>query len=276
MIIKAGVLPTLKALALATALATASGVHGAVAAKTDPAPIQNPWSFNLSLYTWLPGVSGDFSVGPYSKSVDASFIDIAGKLRNFPMAFNGHLEAHYEKLGFFLDGNYMSMNFKPRFDRVSSGLSMELGVMDYGVMYRVFGPSASERVDNWSNKSNSNLLEIYAGGRSIWLGNQIDLIRGISVSGSKSFTAPIIGGKVMVEFSPHWFVLVDGNVGGFGVNNVSFTGGALGMVGYRTNFFGVPSSVEAGYKVLRVNVDKGVVGADVTLNGPFVGLTGYW
>ena len=276
MIITADFLPTLKALAFAVALATASGVHGAGTAKTDPAPIQNPWSFNLSLYTWLPGVSGDFGVGRYGKSVDASFIDIAGKLRNFPMAFNGHLEAHYEKLGFFLDGNYMGMDFKPRFDRVSSGSSMELGIMDYGVMYRVFGPSASERVGNWSNKSNSNLLEIYAGGRSIWLGNQIDLIRGISVSGSKSFTAPIIGGKVMVEFSPHWFALVDGNVGGFGLDNVSFTGGALGMVGYRTRFFGVPSSVEAGYKVLQVSVKNSVVAADVTLNGPFVGLTGYW
>lgn len=148
--------------------------------------------------------------------------------------------------------------------------------MDYGVMYRVFGPSASERVGNWSNKSNSNLLELYAGGRSIWLGNQLDLIRGISVSGSKSFTAPIIGGKVMVEFSPHWFALVDGNVGGFGADNVSFTGGVLGLVGYRTRFFDLPTSVEAGYKVLQVSVDKRVVAADITLNGPFVGLTGYW
>jgi len=274
MILKTGHFPYFKPLAFAVALATAASAHGAETAKGDA--VQNPWAFNLSLYTWLPGVSGDFSVGPYSKSVDASFINIVGKLRNFPMAFNGHFEAHYEKLGFYLDGNYMSMDFKPRFDRVSSGLSMDMGIMDYGVMYRVFGPSASERVGNWSKKSNSNLLEIYAGGRSIWLGNQLDLIRGISVSGSKSFTAPIVGGKVLVEFSPHWFALVDGNVGGFGVDNVSFTGGALGTVGYRTSFFGVPSSVEAGYKVLRVSVDKGVVGVDVTLNGPFVGLTGYW
>ncbi len=276
MIIKTDLLPTLKAMAFAVALVIASRVHGAGTAEGDPVPIQNPWSFNLSLYTWLPGISGDLGVGRYGKSVDASFIDIAGKLSNFPMAFNGHFEAHYEKLGLFLDGNYMGMDFKPRFDRVSSGLSMEMGIMDYGVMYCVFGPSASERVGNWSNKSNSNLLELYAGGRSIWLGNQLDLIRGISVSGSKSFTAPIIGGKVMVEFSPHWFALVDGNVGGFGADNVSFTGGALGLVGYRTRFFDLPTSVEAGYKVLQVSMNKGFVGADVTLNGPFIGLTGYW
>jgi hypothetical protein len=60
---------------------------------------------------WLPGVNGKFSAGPFDKSVDASFIDIAGKLRNFPLAFMGRFEAHYERLGFYLDGNYMDLDF---------------------------------------------------------------------------------------------------------------------------------------------------------------------
>lgn len=236
----------------------------------------NPWTFNLTLYTWLPGVNGKFSVGPYSKSVDASFIDIAGKLRNFPLAFNGRFEAHYEDFGLYLDGNYMQMDFKPRFDRISSGVSSEIGIMDYGVMYRVFGPSASERVANWNKQSRSSLLDIYTGGRSIWLGNQVDVIRVGSVSGNKSFFAPVLGGRVLVEFTPRWFALVDGNAGGFGVDNVDFTGSVLGVIGYRTSLFGVPTSVEAGYKALRVKVVKDILATDVTLNGPFIGLTGYW
>ena len=88
---------------------------------------------------WFPGVNDDFSAGPLNQSVDANFIDIAGKLRNFPMVFYGHLEAHYERLGFYLDGNYMGMDFEPRFDRVSNGSSMELGIMNYGISYRLFG-----------------------------------------------------------------------------------------------------------------------------------------
>jgi hypothetical protein len=47
----------------------------------------------------------------------------------------------------------------------------------------------------------------------------------------------------MVEFSPKWFASVDDSVGGFGVDNVSFTGSALGIVGYRTRLFGVPASM---------------------------------
>ena len=274
MILKMGYLSISNLLAIAVTWMIVFSAQGAEIPKDEKT--HNPWTFNLSLYTWLPGVSGDFSVGSYSKSVDASFIDIAGKLRNFPMAFNGHFEAHYEKLGFYLDGNYMQMDFKPRFDRISSGVSSEIGIMDYGVMYRVFGSSASERVGNWNKQTRSNLFDIYTAGRSIWLGNQIDVIRVGSVSGSKSFFAPVLGGRVLVEFTPSWFALVDGNAGGFGVDNVDFTGSVLGAIGYRTSLFGVPTSVEAGYKALRVKVVKDTLATDVTLNGPFIGLTGYW
>jgi hypothetical protein len=121
-----------------------------------------------------------------------------------------------------------------------------------------------------------NTLDIYAGGRTIWLGNQLEFSGIGSFSGSSSFTALVIGSWIMAEFLPKWFLLLDGNAGGFGLDNVSFTGSALwGGGGYRTTLFGVPSPVQAGYKVLNVNVDKRVA-ANVTLHGPFIGLTGSW
>lgn len=264
-----------KQLALASVLAAAPDVHAAKSA--EGVALQDPWAFNLSLYMWFPGLDGDFSAGQRSDSISLSFIDIANKLSSFPMAFNGHFEAHYERLGFYLDGNYLGLDFKPHFDRISKGSSLELGIMDYGVSYRLFGSTASEAVAHWEEKSRTNVLDIYAGGRTIWLGTEVDF-KGIgSSSGSASFSAPVIGGRIVVEFLPKWFLLLDGNVGGFGVDNVSFTASGLGAVGYRTTLFGVPSSVQAGYKALNIDVDSGgAVAADVTLNGPFVGLTGYW
>jgi len=275
MIVTPRLSPFFRPLILVFALMTVSSVYGA---KTnEDSVVHDPWAFNLTLYMWFPGLDGNLSAGPLSESVNLTFIDIARKLRSFPMAFNGHLEAHYDRFGFFLDGNYMGLDFKPRFDRVSEGVSTELGVMDYGASYRLFGSPASETVAHWNEKSRSNMLDIYAGGRTIWLGNELESSRRGSFSGSKSFTAPIIGGRIIAEFLPKWLLMLDGNVGGFGVDNVNFTGGALGSVGYRTRLFGVPSSVEAGYKALKVDVGSGgAVAADVTLNGPFVGLTGYW
>ncbi|MDD1643875.1 MAG: hypothetical protein LUQ29_11505 [Methylococcaceae bacterium] len=274
MIIKNRFSPFFKPLALAVVLAMAPGAHGAGTAEGDA--VLDPWAFNLTLYMWFPGVNGDFSAGPLNRSVDLSFIDIADKMSSFPMAFNGHFEAHYERLGFYLDGNYMGMDFEPRFDRVSEGSSMELGIMDYGVSYRLFGSTASESVSHWEEKARSNILDIYAGGRTIWLGTQVDSKNNGSASADTSSTAPVIGGRIVAEFLPKWFLLLDGNAGGFGADNVSFTGAALGAVGYRATLFGVPSTVEAGYKALNVDVDKGRAAADVTMHGPFIGLTGYW
>lgn len=266
--------PFFKPLALAAALAAASSVYGAGTEEGDI--VQNPWAFDLTAYLWLPSVDGNFSAGPFNKSSDFSFIDIAGKMRNFPMAFDGRFEAYYERLGFYLDGNYFGMDFRPFKDQgYSKGLSTRLGIMEYGGSYRLFGPSTSERVANWDKKSPSNILDIYAGGRTIWLGNAAEF-GGISASSNASITAPLVGGRMIVEFSPKWFAKIDGSVGGFGVDNVNFTGSALGIAGYRTRLFGVPATVEAGYKALSVKVNKPVVTADIVMHGPFIGLTGYW
>jgi len=143
-------------------------------------------------------------------------------------------------------------------------------------MYRVFGPAASERIAHWDEKPQSNTLELYAGGRTLWVDNQVEF-KGIgSASTSKNLTSPVIGARFTVQFSPKWFVLVDGNGGGFGVDNIDFAGSVLGLVGYRTTLFGVPTSLEAGYKALRLDVSKRIIETDVTLSGPFIGLTGYW
>ncbi|MDD5268160.1 MAG: hypothetical protein PHO08_13690 [Methylococcales bacterium] len=274
MIVSPRFFPVFKPLAFAAELVAASGAHGAKT--TEGAAAYDPWAFDLTLYMWFPGIDGNFSAGPLGDSLSLSFIDIAGKMSSFPMAFNGHFEAHYERLGFYLDGNYMGMDFKPHFDKVSKATSMELGVMDYGVSYRLFGSLASEQAAQWEERSRSNILDIYAGGRTIWLGTQVD-VKGIgSSSGSKSFTAPVIGSRIVAEFLPKWFLLLDGNAGGFCADNVKFTAAGLGAIGYHTTLFGIPSSVEAGYKALKIDVNSGgAVAANVTLNGPFVGQTGY-
>jgi hypothetical protein len=266
--------PYFKHLIFATVLTTGSVVHGAETTKSGT--VQNPWAFDLTAYLWLPSVDGDFSAGRFDKSSDISFIKIADHMRNFPMAFNGHFDAYYERLGFYLDGNYLGADFRPALEKgESKGLSLRMGVMDYGASYRLFGSSASERVHNWNDKSHSSSFDIYAGGRTIWLGLKAEF-GGLGASSDKSVTAPVIGGRFNVDINPKWFVLVDGSVGGFGVDNVNFTSSVLGKIGYRTSLFGVPASVEAGYKALSVKVSKPVLTSDIMMHGPYIGLTGYW
>lgn len=241
----------------------------------------SPWGFNLSMYTWLPGIYGNFSAGGHSGSVDVNFIDIVDKSRRIPLGFMGRFEAHYERFGFYLDGNYMDINLRPKFGRISDGVDTELGLMDYGLMYRIFGATAAE-IAGMTGRKRPNALEVYAGARALWLGNSVSIsgpfgLIGRTPSTNNSYTSPILGLRFMVDFTPNWFVLADGNFGGFGAQQVDFTGGILGTVGYRTTLFDIPSSFEAGYKAVRYRVDKnGPNSASATLDGPFIGMTGHW
>lgn len=237
------------------------------------------WSFNLTMYAWLPGVNGSYRAGPLSKSVDVNFIDIVEKLSSVPLAFMGRFEAHYERFGAFLDGNYMDLDFE---DRTGSrgiakvGLSTQLGLMDYGLMYRIAGPAPADHA-NWDGKTQSNRLDLYVGGRTLWLTNTLDPRRLSERASSATLTAPIIGGRFGIDIDPDWFVMADGNLGGFGVDNVNFTGVLQGLVGYRFRMGEVPTSVEFGYRALRVTTEPNAsLETNTTLNGPFAGLTAFW
>jgi len=62
----------------------------------------------------------------------------------------------------------MSLRLKPlipKLENISSGLDHELGLMDYGLMYRIFGPTADE-IPGWQGKKRPNRLDVYAGART--------------------------------------------------------------------------------------------------------------
>jgi hypothetical protein len=261
----------------------AASVNGAETAPipTETATKASPWGFNLSTYLWTPGINGSFSAGSHTGSVDVNFIDIFNKSSRIPLGFMGRLEAHYEQFAFFVDGNYMNIQLKPVADRISDGINSAMGIMDYGLMYRAFGANVSE-MPSYVGKKRPNVLDVYVGARTLWLDNSVSIsgpfgFIGRSPTSSKTFTSPIIGGRVIVDFTPSWFILADANIGGFGAQSVDFTGGLMGMVGYRTTFFDHPAAVEIGYKAVRYQVDRGgPTAASATLNGPFIGLTGNW
>lgn len=241
----------------------------------------SPWGFNLTAYLWTSGIKGNMSAGPFSRSINSSFIDINNKSRRFPLGFMGRLEGNYERFGLFLDGNYMDIALKPILANVGSGIDSSVGIMDYGAKYRIFGAIAAD-TPAYKNKKRPNMLEVYVAGRTLWLDNSTTLTspftgQRINLSVSHTFTSPVLGGRFMVDFTPEIFMLVDANGGGFGVDSVDFTGSATGLVGYRFMDLDIPISIQAGYKAVRYDVDKGgPIQTSATLNGPFLGLTGYW
>jgi hypothetical protein len=268
---------------LAAALFPAS-VYSAETPKTldlDRPVGTSPWGFNLTTYLWLPGIDGSITAGQRTGSADVNFIDIVNKSRRVPLGFMGHFEVHYERFAFYMDGNYINLRLNPAFGRISEGINTELGLMDYGLMYRIFGAKASE-IRNYQGKKRPNMLDVYLGARTLWLDNSVSLsgplgLIQLSASTSHSFTSPLLGSRIAFDLTPNWYVMTDFSFGGFGVQSVDFTGSILGEVGYRTTAFDIPISLEAGYKAVHYQVDRdGPTATRATLNGPFIGLTGYW
>jgi hypothetical protein len=255
--------------------ASATPAAGAPA-EASTAYSAKPWAVKLNLYMWLTGVNGNYTAGPLSTTVDKSFIDIVNASHRFPLGFMGRVDASYEDFGAFVDGVWMDLDLKPKSGPRGIGslqLDSTMGIMDYGVSYRVAG---KPDLANWDGASSVNRADLYVGGRTIWLDNTINPERLASVSSSKSFTAPILGGRISVDVGRDFFVRTDGNIGGFGADNVDFTGGILGAFGYRLVDSGAPVAIEAGYKALRVEVSHAGIRSRTTLNGPFLGFTAFW
>lgn len=104
-------------IALLAGLVASAQPMAVTPAGVQPEPLESladaspasPWSFNLTPYVWLTGVTGNYTVGPKSKSVDVNFIDIAQNLSSFPVAFMGRAEAHWQRLGFYMEGIYSDL-----------------------------------------------------------------------------------------------------------------------------------------------------------------------
>jgi hypothetical protein len=98
----------------------------------------------------------------------------------------------------------------------------------------------------------------------------------VSGSASNTLTAPIVGARAIVDITPGWTFLVDGNLGGFEVDNIRLTGAAMGLLGYRFMVARIPTSVMFGYKLLYYDVDNGPLKVNTTLHGPVTGLVFSW
>jgi hypothetical protein len=151
---------------------------------------------------------------------------------------------------------------------VDVSITSQTLLIDGGVFYRV------NKTQTAPNQSLS--LEVLGGGRYLGLKNQIglgfnrsELFPGISVTGTTSVLAPIIGGRIKQDFSKIHLWL-RGDVGGFGVDNVTNTWSATAGLTYN-----VSPHMDLGiaYRALKINVTKSSeLAFNALMYGPELGL----
>ena len=240
-------------------LATASAAH---AEDDDP----NAWHVTVIPYLWAAGLYGDVTVHGASAHLDASFADLV-EHTDTVFGLQGHVEVARGPLGVYGDFFYVKTKVE---DAGAIGLDVttRMWFMEFGAQYRV--------VDTTTDRVPGLTLDVYAGGRYTNLELDLDPAVGPTLNQQIDWIDPLVGARVGVHFSEHVFVLVAGDIGGFGVgSDVAWS--AMGLLGYTWRGAGVDWTLLAGYKALGQDYSSGSglnrFRWDTTMHGPILGLS---
>jgi hypothetical protein len=250
----------LQALLLGLALTTAAGAAWAADGQPDH------WEVNVAPYLWAAGLYGDVTVRGVTASPDASFIDILESSDSL-FGLQGHVEVRRGPFGGFADVFYMKLGVDDA-GRTQADIENRMWLVEFGLQYRVLETTGAEGRGGIA-------LDVYAGGRYSDMEIDIDTRGAPSVNQSADWLDPIVGGQVNFGVTERFFILIRGDVGGFGVGS-DFAWSALGLLGYRWQGAGLEWAVLAGYKALGQDYTSDA-GArrfqwDTTMHGPIVGL----
>jgi hypothetical protein len=79
----------------------------------------------------------------------------------------------------------------------------------------------------------------------------------------------VIGLRTFWDLTEHWNLRIDGDYGGFGVDDNHETWNLRGLIGYRFRGWGVGWNIQAGYRRMRLmDLRKDGVDLKVDVYGP--------
>lgn len=228
----------------------------------SPAAAQDdPWTFQASLYGWVPGLSA--TVGTPFGDLES---DLSGgdALSNLDMAFMGTIEARKGKWGFIGDvldvelSNDTDAPFGARF----SGSTLDTSTAAFSG-YAVYRTYESEEV----------ILDAGAGFRAFDLGIDLRLDSADSRpdyedDASTSWAVPLVAARMIVPFNDSWFAtaFADGGM----TSSDTTTWQVFASVGYR---FNERWSTQAGWRYMEVQKEVGDLDVSLGLSGPLIGIS---
>jgi opacity protein-like surface antigen len=223
---------------------------------------EEPLTFSLTPYIWLPAVDTGLSVAGAAVPVESSsdVVDIFDSGIDFALLLTGQVRKG--RLGLLYDAQFVTFdvdgdpvgNFEPDADVTffDATLLASYQVIDH-------------------DRGNVNLA---AGARGLYA--DVDLtVRSTTSSAvaeggaSKTWVDPIIGIMGTYRFNDAWAVLGYADIGGFGVSS-ELTYQLLGTVSYS---FNEHIALQIGYRYFAVDFEDGPFEFDIKLFGPIIGLT---
>jgi hypothetical protein len=223
--------------------------------------LEGPWRTIIALSAWAPttltfDVNGEKINKGLSWLLDKLDweIPIEGEVRKGSFGAYAHLLAF--KLDGELDVGPASFDWNDEGFLLDVGLSYQLGRWALGTGARA--PSLT--------------VEPFAGARLLYDPVDIDIDLGPLEDPTTvdiSNYVPVIGLRTFWDLTEHWNLRLDGDYGGFGVDDNHETWNLRGLIGYRFRGWGVGWNIQAGYRRMRLmDLRKDGVDLKIDAYGP--------
>jgi outer membrane receptor protein involved in Fe transport len=219
------------------------------------------WSFAVSPYAWVPGITASVDTAWGTVEVDKSSSDVLSKL---DVAFMGSFEARNGRWGLIADLFYADL---------SQSRATPLGLLFSRTQFEIEAKALSAYAAYRIHEDNRVSIDLMAGLRVNSLDIDLSLSPGLlprqSLGTGETWVDPLIGGRLRFAITDHWFATAFADVGGLDVGS-DLTWQVFGSLGYQ---FNERWSVQGGWRY--VVIDKEIDGRDVdnTFNGPLLGFT---
>ena len=238
-----------------------TGLALALLAAGPAAAQENGWTFQGSIYGWLPGLSTTISTPFGDYDVESNGSDV---LSNLDMTFMGTLEARTGKWGFIGDLLYVDLSdetdspFGRRFE--SSTLETTTTAFSGYAVYRTY-------------ESDKAILDAGVGFRAFDVGLDLNLESAdsrpsYSASESETWAVPLVAARVILPLNESWFATAFAD-GGMTSSDTS-TWQVFASVGYR---FNPRWSTQVGWRYMDIQKDIGGLDTSLDLSGPLIGVS---
>jgi hypothetical protein len=258
---------------LAAGFVASSTVLGApLASAADLDPPSSKWTGSFSLYSWLPWISGDASIGPVDLNVDVGPNDLLSNLdwSRLPV-WMSYGELRTGRLTLFNDIVWTALQASEGFDRkfVSGSVDVDFSqlTVELGAAYAIWTDGAST-------------VDVLAGGRywrqeaDVFLAASAGPVGGaIARSGAVDWVDPFVGARLQQVIAPGQSLVVRGDIGGFGAGS-DFSWQAMATYNMElcvTEGHKIDGYI--GYRALSVDYSEGNYSYDAVQQGPVLGLT---
>jgi len=233
---------------------------------------EGPWRFTVAGWGWLPEIDLDVELGHQDVTLPIDLGTIIDDLQYGAML---DFEVRKGKFGAYATPIFVGLKDS---EQVQGPLQTHKVTVDdvayltdFGLSYEVGRWQLWDR-SNWIVPSLALTVEPFVGARWLIDDIKVKLKPGRTFTTDVDFIAPVLGLGTFWELTDRLKLRLEGDYGGFGVDDLKQTYNALGAVGWRFKSRQDHAIyVFAGYRYLYVHYEK-VADLKVTIKGPLVGL----